>query len=99
MTDEQFQKYQQQRNAIIKEFNGKALKTVGIAAVCGGGAVAIFMVVFALILHQLPVGIILSLISGLFALIYGWMRTLMIKNAKEKKLQEFEDHSLLNRNY
>ena len=99
MTDQQLQKYHQERKAIIKEFNGKVLKTIGIAAACGGGAVAIFMVVFALILEQLPVGIVLSLISGLFALIYGWMRTLMIKNAKEKKLQEFEDHSLLHSNY
>ncbi len=99
MTDEQLQKYQSERNAIIKEYGAKMLKTAGIIAAIGAAAVAVILVVCILVLENSPLGIILSLIAGLFAVIYGWMRVLIVKNAKEKKLQEFEDHSLLRNNY
>ncbi len=99
MTDEQFQKYNAERNAIIKEYNAKMLKTAGIVGGIGVAVVAVILVVCVGILQNAPVGIVLSLIAGLFAVILGWMRVLMVKNAKEKKLQEFEDQSLLQRNY
>ena len=95
MTDEQFQKYNAGRKAIIKEYNEKMLKTAGIVGAIGIAAVAVILVVCLVALKNAPVGIVLSLIAGLFAVILGWMRVLMTKAAKEKKLQEFEDQSLL----
>ena len=97
MTEEQFRIYTEKRNAIIKEFRAKKFKTVGIIAGCCLLVISLWILLFFLILENMqPVGIVVSLVTFLFCLLMGWMKVLMFNNAKQKRLHEFEDRSLLN---
>lgn len=97
MTDEQLKKYHEKRNAIIKEYRNKSLKIIGLAVGIGGGLIAAILIVFILLLENAPVGIVLSLVVGLFTLLMSWMKVIAYNTAKQKKLHEFEDQSLLNK--
>jgi drug/metabolite transporter (DMT)-like permease len=97
MTDEQLRQYNEKRNVIIKEFRAKTLKTVGLVA---GGcllALLLWILLFFVVLENMqPVGIVICLVTLLFCLIMGWMKVLTFNAAKQKKLHEFEERSLLN---
>lgn len=99
MTEQQLQKYHAERKSILKEYRAKMLKTALIFAAIGLAALAVILAVCILPLDNPPLGIVISLMVELFIVIYGWMRVLVIKNAMEKKLKEFEEHSLLQRNF
>ena len=95
MTDEQLQKYYADRKAILKEYNSKAFKQAGLILLIGILVLAAIALVCILAFDNSPLALVLCLIWGLFFVMSAWMKILMIKRAKEKKLQEFEDQSLL----
>lgn len=95
MTDEQLQKYHAERKAIIKEYNGKAFKQAGTFLLIGVFVLAAIALVCVLVFDNAPLALVLCLIWGLFFIIAAWTKVLMVNRAKEKKLQEFEDQSLL----
>ena len=95
MTDEQLQKYHAERKAIIKEYNGKAFKQAGTFLLIGVLVLAAIALVCVLVFDNAPLALVLCLIWGLFFIIASWAKVLMVNRAKEKKLQEFEDQSLL----
>ena len=99
MTEQQLQKYHAERKSILKEYRAKMLKTALLFTVIGLAALAAILAVCILPLDNPPLGLVVSLMVELFIVIYGWMRILVIKNALEKKLKEFEDQSLLQRNF
>lgn len=99
MTEQQLQKYHADRKAILKEYRLKMLKTALLFTAIGLAALAAILAVCILPLDNPPLGLVVSLMVELFIVIYGWMRILVIKNALEKKLKEFEDQSLLQRNF
>lgn len=95
MTDEQLQKYHAERKAIIKEYNGKALRQAGTFLLIGILVLAAIALICVLVFDNAPLALVLCLIWGLFFIIASWTKVLMVNRAKEKKLQEFEDQSLL----
>ena len=95
MTEEQLQKYYEDRKAILREYNGKALRQAGMLLLIGVPILAAIALVCILLFDNIPLAAVLCLIWGLFFVIAAWMKILMINRAKEKKLQEFEDQSLL----
>ena len=99
MTEQQLQKYHQERKGILKEYRAKMLKTALLFAAIGLASLAVILSVCILLLENPPLGIVISLMVELFIIIYGWMRVLVVKNAMEKKLKEFEEHSLLRSNF
>ena len=95
MTDEQLKKYYADRKAILKEYNNKAFKQAGLILLIGIAVLVVVALVCTLALKNGPLAIVLCLILGLFMVIMAWMKILTINHAKQKKLQEFEDQSLL----
>ena len=95
MTEEQLKKYNAERKAIIKEYNGRALKQAAMILLIGAVVLAAVALICTYLFNNGPLGLVLCLIWGLFIVIMVWMKVLMVKNAKEKKLHEFEDQSLL----
>ncbi len=95
MTEEQLQKYHTERKAIIKEYNSKALRQAGLFLLIGIPVLAAIALVCILVFDNAPLALVLCLIWGLFFIMASWMKVLMVHRAKEKKLQEFEDQSLL----
>ena len=95
MTDEQLKQYHTERKAIIKEYNVKAFRQAGVLLLIGIPILAAIALVCILLFDNIPLAAVLCLIWGLFFVIAAWMKILMINRAKEKKLQEFEDQSLL----
>lgn len=95
MTEEQLQKYHAERKAIIKEHNSKALRQAGLLFLIGIVVLAVIIVVCIYAFDNAPLAMVLGLIWGLFFVMSSWMKILMVNRAKEKKLQQFEDQSLL----
>ena len=90
-----FEKYNQERNAIIKEYRGKKLKTCLPILLIGVALVAIIYLVGGFALSNIPVTAVLMLITGIFTIIYLRIKIVTINHALQKKLHEFEDASLL----
>ena len=95
MTDEQLQKYYAERKAILKEYNSKAARQAGLILLVGILVMAAVASVCIFVFDYGPLALVLCLILGLFVIMTSWMKVLVINRAKEKKLQEFEDRSLL----
>ena len=95
MNAEQFEKYNEERKKIIKEYRGKKLKAA-VPILCVGAAILlILLLVGGFALSNIPVTAVLMLIVGIFTIIYLRIKTVTINHALQKKLHEFEDQSLL----
>lgn len=95
MTEQQLQKYYAERKAILKEYNGKAARQAGLILLVGILAMVAIALVCVFVFDNGPLALVLCLILGLFVIMTSWMKVLVVNRAKEKKLQEFEDRSLL----
>lgn len=95
MNAEQFEKYTQERKAIIKEYRQKKLKTCLPILAVGIAVVLAILLVGGFALSNIPVTAVLMLITGIFTIIYLRIKVVTVNHALQKKLHEFEDQSLL----
>lgn len=95
MKAEQFEAYTKERNAIIKEYRKKKLKTCLPILAVGIALIAIIFFVGGFALENIPVTAVLILITGIFTIIYLRVKFVIINHALQKKLHQFEDQSLL----
>ena len=95
MNAEQFEKYTQERKAIIKEYRQKKIKTSIPILLVGAAVLLVLLLVGWFVLKNIPVTAILMLIAGIFTIIYLRIKVVTINHALQKKLHEFEDQSLL----
>ena len=93
------EKYTQERQALIKEYNLKKLKNVLAVLGIGGAVVVVILLVGGLLLGNIPVTAVLALIAGIFTILYARIRTVTVNHALEKKLHQFEDAQLLKKYY
>ncbi len=90
-----FDKYNQERQAIIKEYRKKKLKTCLPILAIGIAVVLIIYLVGGFALSNIPVTAVLMLITGIFTIIYLRIKIVTINHALQKKLHDFEDQALL----
>lgn len=95
MKAEQFEQYTRERNAIIKEYRQKKLKTCLPILLIGVALVLTIYLVGGFALSNIPVTAVLMLITGIFTIIYLRIKMVTINHALQKKLHQFEDESLL----
>lgn len=95
MTEQAFEQYTQRRNAILKEYGKKKLKSCLTVLGIGGAVVIAILVIGGLVLENIPVTAVLALIAGIFTILYTRIRVVTINHARQKKLHQFEDEELL----
>ena len=95
MNAEQFEKYTQERKAIIKEYRQKKLKTCLPIFGVGIAVLLTILLVGGFALSNIPVTAVLMLIAGIFTIIYLRIKVVTVNHALQKKLHEFEDQSLM----
>ena len=98
LDDKTYAKYTEKRNAIIAEFRLKKLKNVGLVLGIGLGIAIVCVLVGWFVLESIPVTVILPLAVVLFSILYARIRVVTINHAKQQKLMEFEDSTLM-KNY
>jgi len=90
-----FEKYNTERQAIIKEYRQKKLKACLPILIVGVVLVLAIYLIGGFALSNIPVTAVLMLITGIFTIIYLRIKTVTINHALQKKLHDFEDQSLL----
>ncbi len=90
-----FEKYNQERKEILKEYGQKKLKSSLTVLAVGGAIVIAILLVGGLALKNIPVTAILALIAGIFTILYMRIKIVTINHALQKKLHDFEDQALL----
>lgn len=90
-----FDKYNQDRQAIIKEYRKKKLKSCLPILIIGALVVLAIYLIGGFALSNIPVTAVLMLMVGLFTIIYLRIKVVTINHALQKKLHDFEDQSLL----
>lgn len=90
MDNNQYEKYNEQRNQIIKEF--KAQKTKNIAIILVVAAVVLALVVaIGFAIDNVAIAIVLGIMVVIFSVIFLRMRVVTINVSMQKRLQFFED--------
>lgn len=95
MKAEAFEKYTQERKAILKEYGKKKWKSCLLVFGVGAAIVAAILLVGGMLLKNIPVTAVLALIAGIFTVLYMRIKVVTINHALQKKLHQFEDESLL----
>ncbi|MBR6793988.1 MAG: hypothetical protein IKM48_06520 [Clostridia bacterium] len=90
-----FDKYNQERQAIIKEYRGKKMKTCLPILIIGAIVVLAIYLIGGVALSNIPVTAVLMLIAGIFTIIYLRIKVVTVNHALQKKLHDFEDQALL----
>ena len=90
MDNNQYEKYNDQRNKIIKEF--KAQKTKNIAIILIVAAVVLALIVaIGFAINNVAIALVLGVIVVIFSVIFLRMRVVTINVSMQKRLQFFED--------
>lgn len=90
MNDNQYEKYNEERKKIIKEF--KARKTKNIAVVLAVAAAVLALVIaLGVVINNVAIAIVVGIIVVIFSIIFLRMRVVTINISMQKKLQFFED--------
>ena len=90
MNDNQYEKYNDQRNKIIKEFKLQKMKNIVIILVAAFLALSL-VVALGLIINNVAVAIVVGIIVVIFSIIFLRMRVVTINVSMQKRLQFFED--------
>ncbi len=98
MDDKAYAKYNEKRNAIIAEYRKKKMKNVGLVLGIGFGIAIVCFLVGWFGLKNIPVTAVITLVAALFSILYARIRVVTINHARQQKLMEFEDSTLL-KNY
>ncbi len=90
MNNNQFEKYNEERNKIIKEF--KAQKSKNVAIILAVAVVVLALVVaLGVVINNVAVAIVIGIIVVIFSVIFLRMRVVTINVSMQKRLQFFED--------
>lgn len=90
-----FEKYNQERKELLREYGKKKLKSSLLVLAVGGAIVAAILLVGGLVLKNIPITAILALIAGIFTILYMRIKIVTVNHALQKKLHDFEDQALL----
>ena len=90
MNDNQYEKYNDQRNQIIKEFRLQKSKNIVIILIAAVLALTL-VVALGIIINNVAVAIVIGIIVVIFSIIFLRMRVVTINVSMQKRLQFFED--------
>ena len=90
MNNNQYDKYNDERNKIIKEFKSRKAKNI-ITIIAITAAVLALIVLLGIVIHNVAVALVIGAIVVIFSVIFLRMRVVTINHSMQNKLRFFED--------
>ena len=90
MNNNQYEKYNDERNKLIKEF--KAQKTKNVVIILAVTVVVLALIVaLGFLINNVAVALVVGVIVVIFSIIFLRMRVVTINHSMQNKLRYFED--------
>lgn len=99
MNNEAYEKYNQKREAILKEFRQKKVKNVFAVLGIGIAALALILILGLLLNRYFAVAAVIAMIVGIFTILYARIRAVTIHHVMQKELLKLEDQYSLHSNF
>ena len=90
MNNNQYEKYNEERNKLIKEFNAQKAKNI-IVILAVTVAVLALIVVLGIAINNVAIALVVGAIVVIFSVIFLRMRIVTINHSMQNKLRFFED--------
>ncbi len=91
MDNKQYEKYNEERNKIIKEFKKQKSKNTFIILGIALLVLALVVILGTTVINNIAIAIVVGIIVVIFSVIFLRMRIVTINVSMQKKLQFFED--------
>lgn len=90
MNNNQYEKYNEERNKLIKEFNAQKTKNI-VVILAVTVAVLALIVVLGIAINNVAIALVVGAIVVIFSIIFLRMRIVTINHSMQNKLRFFED--------